>query len=50
MGKKGVVIEMKMAEIIPDIIPEERRPMDPPTGIFDDDDFEDEDFDEDDFE
>ena len=34
---------MKMAELIPDIIPEERKPLEPPVGVFDDEEFDDED-------
>ena len=43
MGTKGMESNMKMAELIPDIIPKEKKPLEPPLGM----DEEDEEFDED---
>jgi len=42
----------KMAELIPDIIPEEKKPLEVPTDMHDDEDYdnEDDDFEDDDFE
>ena len=48
MGVEGIDTSEKMAELIPDIIPEERRPLEGPTDIQDDDEFDD-DFGDDDF-
>lgn len=48
MGIEGVDTGEKMAELIPDVIPEEKKPLEPPTGMdeeFDDDeDYDDEKF------
>jgi len=51
MGVEGIDTGKKMAELIPDIIPEEKRPLVGPAGMddgeeFDEDDYEDEDFEE----
>jgi hypothetical protein len=40
----------KMAELIPDIIPEEKKPLEGPAGMAEDEEFDDEDYDDDDFE
>lgn len=48
MGVEGIDTGEKMAELIPDIIPEERRPLEVPADIQDDDEFDD-DFGDDDF-
>lgn len=50
MGMKGVEPDMSMAELIPDIIPREKRPLEPPTGKNEDEEFEDEDYDDEDYE
>ena len=39
---------MMKAELIPDIIPEEKKPLEPPMGMDDDEDFKEDDFDEED--
>ena len=51
LGTGGIDTGKKMAELIPDIIPEEKRPLVGPAGMddgeeFDEDDYEDEDFEE----
>ena len=40
----------KMAELIPDIIPEEKKPLAGPAGMDEDEAFDEEDFDDEDFE
>jgi len=47
MGIADVEQSMIKAELIPDIIPEEKKPLEPPTGL--DEEFEDEFDDEDEF-
>ena len=42
MGIEGMESNMKMAELIPDIIPEEKKPLEPPIGM----DEEEEEFDQ----
>ncbi len=45
MGTGGIDIGEKMAELIPDIIPEEKKPLEGPAGMEDeehDDDYDDE--------
>ncbi|MGI0064160.1 MAG: Lrp/AsnC ligand binding domain-containing protein [Nitrosopumilaceae archaeon] len=48
MGAGDIDIGEKMAELIPDIIPKEKRPLEVPPDMNEDD--EDDDFDDDDFE
>ena len=43
--EESVKKDMMMAELIPDIIPEEKKPLEPPTGM--DEEFNDEDYDDD---
>jgi len=50
MGAGGIDTGEKMAELIPDIIPEEKRPLEGPTGMDENEEFDDEDYDDDDFE
>jgi hypothetical protein len=50
LGEGGIDTGKKMAELIPDIIPEEKRPLVGPAGIDEDEEFDDEDFDDEDFE
>ena len=45
MGTEGMDSNMKMAELIPDVIPKEKKPLEPPLGM----DEEDEEFDEEDY-
>ncbi len=45
LGTGGIDTSKKMAELIPDIIPEEKKPLEGPTGMEDekyDDDYDDE--------
>ena len=46
MGIESVKKNMIKAELIPDIIPEEKKPLEPPIGM--DEDFDHDDFDEED--
>ncbi len=46
MGIESVKKNMIKAELIPDIIPEEKKPLEPPMGM--DEDFDNDDFDEED--
>ena len=50
MGIEGIDTGEKMAELIPDVIPEEKKPLEPPTGMDDNEEFDedDEDYDDDD--
>ena len=48
MGIESVEKNMMKAELIPDIIPEEKKPLEPPMGMDDDEDFKEDDFDEED--
>ena len=50
MGIGGIDTGEKMAELIPDIIPEEKRPLVGPAGMDEDEEFDEEDFDDEDFE
>jgi DNA-binding Lrp family transcriptional regulator len=50
MGAGGIDTGEKMAELIPDIIPEEKRPLEGPAGMDENEEFDDEDYDDDDFE
>ena len=52
MGAGDIDIGEKMAELIPDIIPEEKKPLEVPTDMNEDEeeDDEDDDFEDDDFE
>ena len=49
MGIADVQSDMMKAELIPDIIPEEKKPLEPPVGMEDEEEFEDEYDDEEDF-
>ena len=42
MGIADVEPDMMKAELIPDIIPEEKKPLEPPVGMDDEEEFEDE--------
>ena len=46
MGIESGEKNMMKAELIPDIIPEEKKPLEPPIGMDEDEDFDDEDFDD----
>ena len=46
MGIESVEKNMMKAELIPDIIPEEKKPLEPPVGMDEEEDFDDEDFDD----
>ena len=48
MGIESVEKNMMQAELIPDIIPEEKKPLEPPMGMDEEEDFDDEDFDDED--
>jgi len=50
MGAGGIDTGEKMAELIPDIIPDEKKPLEGPTGMEEDNEFDDEDYDDDEFE
>ena len=50
LGTGGIDIGEKMAELIPDIIPEEKKPLEGPAGMDEDEEFDDEDYNDDDFE
>ena len=50
LGAGGIDTGEKMAELIPDIIPEEKKPLEGPAGMEDEEDYEDEDYDDEDFE
>ena len=50
MGVEGIDTGEKMAELIPDIIPEEKKPLEGPAGIQEDEEFDNEDYEDDDFE
>ena len=50
MGAGDIDIGEKMAELIPDIIPEEKKPLEVPTDMNEDEEYEDDDFEDDDFE
>ena len=50
LGIGGIDTGEKMAELIPDIIPEEKKPLIGPAGMDEDEEFDDEDYDDDDFE
>jgi len=50
LGAGGIDTGEKMAELIPDIIPEEKKPLVGPAGMDEDEEFDDEDYDDDDFE
>ncbi len=49
MGTGGIDTGEKMAELIPDIIPEEKKPLEGPRGMEEDSEFDD-DYDDDEFE
>jgi DNA-binding Lrp family transcriptional regulator len=46
MGAGDIDIGEKMAELIPDIIPEEKKPLEVPTDMNEDEEYEDDDFEE----
>ncbi len=50
MGAGGIDTGEKMAELIPDIIPEEKKPLTGPAGMDEEEEFDEEDYDEEDFE
>ena len=50
MGAGDIDVGEKMAELIPDIIPEEKKPLEVPTDMNEEEDDEDDDFEDDDFE
>jgi DNA-binding Lrp family transcriptional regulator len=50
LGAGGIDTGEKMAELIPDIIPEEKKPLEGPAGMDDDEEFDDEDYSDEDFE
>lgn len=50
LGTGGIDIGEKMAELIPDIIPEEKKPLEGPAGMDEDEEFDEEDYNDDDFE
>lgn len=50
MGAGDIDIGEKMAELIPDIIPKEKRPLEVPRDMNEDEEYEDDDFEDDDFE
>ena len=50
LGIGGIDTGEKMAELIPDIIPEEKKPLEGPAVIEEDEEFDDEDYDDEDFE
>lgn len=43
MGVEEIGKGEKMAELIPDIIPEEKKPLEPPTGVDEEEEFDEED-------
>ena len=49
MGIADVEPSMMKAELIPDIIPEEKKPLEPPTGMDEDEEFDEEFDDEEEF-
>ncbi len=49
MGTGGIDTGEKMAELIPDIIPDEKKPLEGPAGMEEDNEFDD-DYDDDEFE
>jgi DNA-binding Lrp family transcriptional regulator len=50
LGAGGIDTGEKMAELIPDIIPEEKKPLEGPAGMEEDEEFDEEDYDDEDFE
>ena len=50
MGAEDIDMGEKMAELIPDIIPEEKKPLEVPRDMNEDEEYEDDDFEDDDFE
>jgi hypothetical protein len=50
LGAGGIDTGKKMAELIPDIIPEEKRPLVGPAGMDDDEEFDEDDYEDEDFE
>ena len=50
LGAGGIDTGEKMAELIPDIIPEEKKPLEGPAGMDEDEEFDEEDYDDEDFE
>jgi len=50
LGAGGIDTGKKMAELIPDIIPEEKKPLEGPAGMDEEEEFDDEDYTDDDFE
>ncbi len=50
LGAGDIDTGEKMAELIPDIIPEEKKPLEGPAGMDENEEFDDEDYNEDDFE
>ena len=48
MGIESVEKNMMKAELIPDIIPEEKKPLEPPMGMDEEEEYDDEDYDEED--
>ncbi len=50
LGAGGIDTGEKMAELIPDIIPEEKKPLTGPAGMDEEDEFDEEDYEDEDFE
>jgi len=50
LGAGAIDTGKKMAELIPDIIPEEKKPLEGPAGMDEEEEFDDEDYTDDDFE
>ena len=50
LGAGGIDKGEKMAELIPDIIPDEKKPLEGPAGIEEDEDFDEEDYEDEDYE
>ena len=50
LGAGDIDTGEKMQELIPDIIPEEKKPLEGPAGIQEDEEFDNEDYEDDDFE
>ena len=50
LGTGGIDTGEKMAELIPDIIPEEKKPLAGPAGMDEDEEFDEEDYNDEDFE
>jgi hypothetical protein len=50
LGAGGIDIGEKMADLIPDIIPEEKKPLEGPAGMDEEEEFDDGEYDDEDFE